>query len=314
MDSSPSSGIGLVVLALLAIVYFVPSAVAFGRHHHQRAAILVLNVFLGWTGLGWIGALVWSATAIPPLYRARQAESVRLDPDRGAVGYGPAPQARSRRMWPVFAGSGAAVAGVALAVFLFTGGDQSVPVRTAVAPVQAEVAPSEPVPTASSRPGPIAESVSRPEPTTSRSALPERITAGVTRPEPIKAAATSIPAKLPVPATEPIAALPAPPAPTPATEPRIDPALVAMLRRYGDEIVASARASSVDLTETARTLRVYSNFSDAAGAARLGNAICDSLKGVAAEWQVMTHAKGDAVAFSTCRVGPNGPLADGGLD
>jgi len=54
-----SSGILLVLLAL----YFTPALVAFGRDHHQRAAILVLNLFLGWTVLGWIGALVWSATA-----------------------------------------------------------------------------------------------------------------------------------------------------------------------------------------------------------------------------------------------------------
>ena len=29
-----------------------------------RLAIFVLNLFLGWTLLGWVGALVWAATAV----------------------------------------------------------------------------------------------------------------------------------------------------------------------------------------------------------------------------------------------------------
>jgi hypothetical protein len=53
----------LIVLAALAI-YFVPSMVSEGRRHPQRNAILLLNLFLGWTFVGWVAALVWSATAI----------------------------------------------------------------------------------------------------------------------------------------------------------------------------------------------------------------------------------------------------------
>jgi hypothetical protein len=52
-------------LCLLFFGYFLPSIVAWFRHHHQTIAILLLNIFLGWSGLGWIAALVWSATAIP---------------------------------------------------------------------------------------------------------------------------------------------------------------------------------------------------------------------------------------------------------
>jgi len=46
-----------------AVVYFFPTVVAFSRRHRNRAAILTLNLLLGWTMLGWIGALVWSMTA-----------------------------------------------------------------------------------------------------------------------------------------------------------------------------------------------------------------------------------------------------------
>ena len=51
------------VLIIFAF-YFFPSMIALGRKHHNRAAIVLLNLFLGWTALGWIAALVWSATSV----------------------------------------------------------------------------------------------------------------------------------------------------------------------------------------------------------------------------------------------------------
>lgn len=58
-QDSRASG-GMFFLLLLAIVYFVPTVVATARNHPQRKAIIALNVLLGWTFLGWVGALVWS--------------------------------------------------------------------------------------------------------------------------------------------------------------------------------------------------------------------------------------------------------------
>lgn len=40
--------------------YFVPTVVAVRRRHPQIVAIVVLNLFLGWTFLGWLGALIWA--------------------------------------------------------------------------------------------------------------------------------------------------------------------------------------------------------------------------------------------------------------
>lgn len=48
--------------ALVLALYFLPTIVALARSHHNAVAIFLLNLFLGWTGLGWIVALVWSAT------------------------------------------------------------------------------------------------------------------------------------------------------------------------------------------------------------------------------------------------------------
>lgn len=52
------------MLTAVVLVGFLPSIIAFARRHHNRIAILVLNVLLGWTLIGWVLALVWSLTAI----------------------------------------------------------------------------------------------------------------------------------------------------------------------------------------------------------------------------------------------------------
>jgi hypothetical protein len=47
-------------VVLLLFLYFVPTFVAGGRGHRQAVAIGVLNALLGWTVVGWVGALVWA--------------------------------------------------------------------------------------------------------------------------------------------------------------------------------------------------------------------------------------------------------------
>ena len=53
----------VVVVGALAI-YFFPTCIAGFRNHHQQYAILALNLFLGWTFVGWVIAFVWALTAI----------------------------------------------------------------------------------------------------------------------------------------------------------------------------------------------------------------------------------------------------------
>ena len=45
-------------------LYFIPSLVAKYRLHQQSLAIFILNLFLGWTCLGWVIALIWACTAV----------------------------------------------------------------------------------------------------------------------------------------------------------------------------------------------------------------------------------------------------------
>ena len=46
----------------LALLYFFPAVTGFQRLHPRRTGILLVNVFLGWTVVGWIAALVWAYT------------------------------------------------------------------------------------------------------------------------------------------------------------------------------------------------------------------------------------------------------------
>lgn len=55
---------GLLLLILLLVIYFLPTFIAGSRSHHNGVAIFLLNLLLGWTFLGWVLALIWSATAV----------------------------------------------------------------------------------------------------------------------------------------------------------------------------------------------------------------------------------------------------------
>jgi cytochrome c biogenesis protein CcdA len=51
-----------VFLILGFILYWVPTLVANSNRHRNRVAIGMLNLFLGWTVIGWIVALIWANT------------------------------------------------------------------------------------------------------------------------------------------------------------------------------------------------------------------------------------------------------------
>lgn len=47
----------------VVLVYFVPTLVALYRQHHQTGAIVVINLFAGWTFIGWVAALAMACSA-----------------------------------------------------------------------------------------------------------------------------------------------------------------------------------------------------------------------------------------------------------
>jgi hypothetical protein len=57
--------ISIICFALgILVAYYLPSIVAIMRRHPNWLAIVALDVFAGWTLIGWVAALVWSLTAI----------------------------------------------------------------------------------------------------------------------------------------------------------------------------------------------------------------------------------------------------------
>src|SRR5260370_8644863 len=59
---TPNFALGLLFLFLGACVYLFPGIIVQSRHHHQRTAIWVLNILLGWPVLGSIAALTSPST------------------------------------------------------------------------------------------------------------------------------------------------------------------------------------------------------------------------------------------------------------
>lgn len=55
---------GFLFVVTTFLLYFVPLMVASKRKHHQIGAIAVINIFLGWTFIGWILALAMSLSAV----------------------------------------------------------------------------------------------------------------------------------------------------------------------------------------------------------------------------------------------------------
>ncbi len=57
---------GLVLLALLVALYFLPAIVAFNRELTNRWSVFVLNLLLGWTLVGWAIAMAMAASGVAP--------------------------------------------------------------------------------------------------------------------------------------------------------------------------------------------------------------------------------------------------------
>jgi hypothetical protein len=53
--------LGVLVLAL----YLLPWLIAAQRGHPNTASIAVINIFLGWTFVGWVVALAMACSALP---------------------------------------------------------------------------------------------------------------------------------------------------------------------------------------------------------------------------------------------------------
>jgi len=69
------ASVGFAIAFLLGI-YFLPDWVAQSRGHPERGSIFILNLFLGWTFLGWVAALIWANSYIDKNRRQKTALDV----------------------------------------------------------------------------------------------------------------------------------------------------------------------------------------------------------------------------------------------
>lgn len=53
----------VIELLLIAIIYMLPTLVAYARDLPQRGRITVVNIIFGWTLIGWVVAFIWAMTA-----------------------------------------------------------------------------------------------------------------------------------------------------------------------------------------------------------------------------------------------------------
>lgn len=64
MSDGSSPLAGFLLLAVAFVVYFLPTFIASKRNHPNGTGIFLLDLFLGWTFIGWLVALIWSVSAI----------------------------------------------------------------------------------------------------------------------------------------------------------------------------------------------------------------------------------------------------------
>jgi hypothetical protein len=70
------------VLLIILLLYFLPSLVASARHKRQFPAIFLINLFTGWTFIGWFGALIWAVIVEKSDYEVIKHKEVTFKPKK----------------------------------------------------------------------------------------------------------------------------------------------------------------------------------------------------------------------------------------
>jgi len=53
----------ILMLMAIALIYMLPTIVAYGREHPRRQDVAVVNILFGWTLIGWILVFLWASLA-----------------------------------------------------------------------------------------------------------------------------------------------------------------------------------------------------------------------------------------------------------
>lgn len=82
MSGDGNAVLGVFLLAASILAYFLPSMIASRRRHPSAGAIFLLNLLTGWTGIGWLAALIWSASSFAPAVVITQSQPPKAIKDQ----------------------------------------------------------------------------------------------------------------------------------------------------------------------------------------------------------------------------------------
>jgi hypothetical protein len=82
LDSSSMSILILFLALIILLFYFLPSLIASARHKRQFLAIFLINLFAGWTLIGWFGALIWAAIVEKSDYEVVNHKELTFKPEK----------------------------------------------------------------------------------------------------------------------------------------------------------------------------------------------------------------------------------------
>lgn len=54
---------GWIIVFLCVVLYFIPTFIAWGKK--KADGPIIINIFLGWTFIGWVIALAWAVSLDP---------------------------------------------------------------------------------------------------------------------------------------------------------------------------------------------------------------------------------------------------------
>lgn len=60
-----SGVLGFIIIIASIVAYWAPTIVAASRHVPNRGSVIVINLFLGWTVIGWVIALAMACRSKP---------------------------------------------------------------------------------------------------------------------------------------------------------------------------------------------------------------------------------------------------------
>jgi hypothetical protein len=68
-----------ILMGIVLTIYLLPGIIALQRKHKNANPLFIVNLFFGWTFIGWVGCLAWSLSYQEP----RPATAKQPEPANG---------------------------------------------------------------------------------------------------------------------------------------------------------------------------------------------------------------------------------------